>query len=131
MPPAPQQACGDLATVSAKSGNQTINTYGDTEGAAIQTSPVQHSSEMNFEATPMSHNIQAPQAPAVTPVKVMPVEAQPDVIIQPAHAADLTSTAGLSPEAANVANGLAQSQKGGMVNTNVASDLMTFLNKRR
>jgi inosine-uridine nucleoside N-ribohydrolase len=115
-----------LTTVSQN--NQTINTYGDTEGAAIQTSPVQHSSEMNFEAAPVSHNI---QAPAAVPVKVMPVEAQPDVIIQPAHAAELTSTAGLSPEAANVANGLAQSHKGGMVDTNVASDLMTFLNKRR
>jgi nucleoid-associated protein YgaU len=125
---APQQAGGDLGRVSQNSAS--IQTYGDGTSADMQTPTVQNSSEINFEAAPMSHNIQAPQAPSVTPVKVMPVEAQPDVIIQPAHAADL-STSGLSSEAANVANGVTQSQKGGMVDTSVGSDLMSFINKRR
>ena len=64
--------------------------------------------------------------------KVMPVQAEPDVIIQPAHAAEL-STSGLSPEAANIAGlgGDAGIGQKGVVNTSTASDLLNIINKRK
>jgi len=103
----------------------SIDTYGSDQAAP----QIQSASEVSFSAAPVNHNIQAPSMP--TPAKVMPVEAQPDLIIQPAHAAELTDTTGLSPAAAEVANGVAQSQRAGMVNTNVGADLMSFIGKRR
>jgi hypothetical protein len=97
----------------------------------MNAASVQHSSDINFDPAPMQHNIQAPQAPAMTGAKVMPVEAQPDPIIQPAHAADLSGINTASHEAANAAHSMAQSQKDGMVESSVASDLMNVLSKRR
>jgi nucleoid-associated protein YgaU len=131
---APMQHAGGEGTVS-QTPPQGIQTYGDTPAAGagpdMQAPAVQHSSDINFDPAPVNHDIQAPQAPSVAPAKVMPVPAQPDAIIPPAHAADLTSPGAISPEAANVAHSLAQGQKSGLVNTNMTSDLMSFINKRR
>ncbi|MBS1993784.1 MAG: LysM peptidoglycan-binding domain-containing protein [Cyanobacteria bacterium SZAS LIN-3] len=122
------QAGGEMNTLSQNPAGGDIpgiNTYGD----GLAQNNVQSSSAFEFEPAPMGQNIQAPQAPAMTPAKVLPVQAQPDAILQPAHAADL-NTANMSAEAANAANSIAQGQKS-LVNTNVGADLMSFLGKRR
>jgi len=123
---APSQAGGELAQNTAGKDIPGINTYGD--GGVPQTT-VQSSSAVEFDAAPMGQNIQPPQAPVMTGAKVMPVEAQPDIILQPAHAADL-HTAAMPAEAANAANSLAQGQKS-MVNTSAGADVMSFLSRRR
>ncbi|MBU6451468.1 MAG: LysM peptidoglycan-binding domain-containing protein [Cyanobacteria bacterium REEB67] len=69
---------------------------------------------------------------SMQPAKVLPAQAEPDAIIQPAHAAELSST-GLSPEAADIANlghDLTSGQKP-VVNTSLGNDLLSMLNKRK
>ena len=80
----------------------------------------------------MQQPMQQPVSMQPAGAKVMPVQAEPDIIIQPAHAAEL-SASGLSPEAANIAglsDGAAVGQKG-VVNTSTASDLLNIINKRK
>ncbi len=126
--PAPH-AGGDIGAVSQNSAS--IETYGSTPSPEMNGASIQHSSDINFDPAPMQHNIQAPQAPSMTPAKVLPVEAQPDPIIQPAHAADLSTINTATHEAASATHSIVQSQKGTMVDSSVASDLMSVLNKRR
>ncbi len=128
---APAAHAGGDAQVSQNSA--PIDTYGAPPTPELNANSIQSasSSDINFEPAQIQHNIQPPQAPSVTPVKVMPVEAQPDAIIQPAHAADLSGINNASHEAANAAHSLTQSQKHGMVDSSVGSDLLSALNKRR
>jgi nucleoid-associated protein YgaU len=113
---------------------QNAQTGGQFDGQAggqfEQAAPVAHQAgDMNYQASQFN---QSTGPVSMQPAKVLPVQAEPDVIIQPAHAAELSNN-GLSPEAADVANlghDLTSGQKP-VVNTSVGNDLLSMLNKRK
>jgi nucleoid-associated protein YgaU len=127
--PAPTTAfngAGDNTVAMSQNGYQTGFSG---EGSA----PIAHQGDMG--AGQLQQQIHQPMQQPVSmqpAAKVMPVQAEPDIIIQPAHAAEI-SASGLSPEAANIAglsDGNAIGQKG-VVNTSTATDLLNMINKRK
>ncbi|MDP3507319.1 MAG: LysM peptidoglycan-binding domain-containing protein [Candidatus Melainabacteria bacterium] len=86
------------------------------QGQPIQTQQLQSqtSTMSNYEAMPLQRINQLPD-PASLGEKVIPAKAQPDVLIQPAHAAAPGQFESVKPA----------------VNSTLANDMLSFLKKRR
>ena len=123
----PAQVSGQLPQTNVEvqtTAQAPIETYGaeagmPQDGMQQQAMPAQQmqqtsSTMSNYEAMPVQRMNNLPD-PASLGEKVIPAKAQPDVLIQPAHAATPGQFETGKPA----------------VNTNLANDMLNFLKKRR
>lgn len=96
------------------------------ESYGAETLTTQQSSMSSYDAMPVNHQVSPPAN--LGAAKVMPVQPQPDAIIQPAHAASADE---IIIPSANIGDAAKTDNTASVVSTNLANDMMSMLKKKR